>query len=72
MDKPTNFIWPIILFDETFKYGMKFWESVGTKAEPLCIEFYNSIMSYLCKLFNFSLNNAREVGRLLLSVTSCL
>jgi hypothetical protein len=40
MNVPTSFIWIIILFDDSFKYGdgEKFWGCVATNAEPLRVE----------------------------------
>jgi hypothetical protein len=75
MDIPTSFTWIIILFDEVFKYGdddEKFWSYVGTNAEPLCVEFLNSVKYHLCKVFNSLWNNVRKVGVLVLSRTSYL
>jgi hypothetical protein len=44
-DKPTSFISVVILFDEAFNYGDgdKFWGYGGTNAEPLCVEFCNTV-----------------------------
>jgi hypothetical protein len=64
-----SFTW-IILAGEAFKYGVKFWCYVGTNAELLCVEI--SAMSYLHKLFNFSLNGVRQVSRLPSSLQNLL
>jgi hypothetical protein len=64
----TGFIRNNILFDEVLKYcdGMKFWGYVGTNAASLCVELYT--MSYICKIFNLLLNNAKKKeGGLVLS-----
>jgi hypothetical protein len=44
-DVPKSIIWIIILFDKAFKLGngATFWGYVGTNAESLRAEFYNSL-----------------------------
>jgi hypothetical protein len=55
----TSFILIIISFDGAFEYGggSKLWVYVGTKAEPLCVEFCNIVqwhtfVNYFIFIFN--------------------
>jgi hypothetical protein len=59
MGIPTSSILIIISFDGAFEYGggSKLWVYVGTKAEPLCVEFCNIVqwhtfVNYFLFIFN--------------------
>jgi hypothetical protein len=61
VDIPTSFIWLFILFDEALKYrdDGNCWGYIGTKVEPLTVEFCNFKQCHIFvnKVFNLLLPN---------------
>lgn len=62
------------MFYEAFQCGDVSKSSIyaKTNSEQLSVIFSNFVVSYLCKLFNLVLNNARKVGELVICRISSL